>query len=100
MSGEHAQDKVKISVLFCFHHTAAAVRINNRFPLDFMFQLSEEEAAALKSHSATSKTGRGGRRYLPYAFTEHGALMLASILTSTIAVKVSIQIVRAFLAPA
>jgi hypothetical protein len=46
----------------------------NRFPLDFMFQLSEEEAAALRSHSATSKTGRGGRRYLPYAFTEHGDL--------------------------
>ena len=68
----------------------------DRFPLDFMFQLSEKEALALRSHSATSKTGRGGRRYLPYVFTEHGALMLASVLTSTIAVDVSIQIVRAF----
>jgi len=68
----------------------------DRFPLDFMFQLSEEEAAALRSHSATSNTGRGGRRYLPYVFTEHGALMLASVLTSKIAVDVSIQIVRAF----
>src|SRR6266481_258544 len=62
----------------------------DRFPLDFMFQLSEKEALALRSHSATSKTGRGGRRYLPYVFTEHGALMLASVLTSTIAVDVSI----------
>ena len=68
----------------------------DRFPLDFMFQLSEEEAAALRSRSATSNTGRGGRRYLPYVFTEHGALMLASVLTSKIAVDVSIQIVRAF----
>src|SRR6267143_272084 len=51
----------------------------DRFPLDFMFQLSEEEAVDLRSHSATSNTGRGGRRYLPYVFTEHGALMLASV---------------------
>jgi len=68
----------------------------DRFPLDFMFQLNEEEASILRSQNATSKPGSGGRRYLPYVFTEHGALMLASVLTSTIAVDVSIQIVRAF----
>jgi hypothetical protein len=69
----------------------------DRFPLDFMFQLSEKEAFALRSISATKKTGRGGRRYLPYVFTEHGALMLASVLTSTIAVDVSIQMGPGFL---
>src|SRR5258708_1649100 len=68
----------------------------DRFPLDFMFQLNEEEASILRSQNATSKPGSGGRRYLPYVFTEHGALMLASVLTSKIAVDVSIQIVRAF----
>jgi predicted DNA binding protein len=68
----------------------------DRFPPDFMFQLTDKEAVALRSQSATSKTGRGGRRYLPYVFTEHGALMLASVLNSAIAVDISIQIVRAF----
>ncbi len=54
-----------------------------RFPADFMFQLSAQEAGALRSQIATSKTpSRGGRRYLPYAFTEHGAIMAASILNS------------------
>jgi len=48
-----------------------------RFPPDFMFQLTAEEASALRSQIATSRPGRGGRRYLPYAFTEHGAFMLA-----------------------
>ena len=68
----------------------------DRRRLDFMFPLSEEEAVALRSHSGTSNTGRGGRPYLPYVFAEHGALILASVLTSKIAVDVSIQIVRAF----
>jgi hypothetical protein len=48
-----------------------------RFPVDFMLQLSGEEVAALRSQIATSKTGRGGRRYAPYAFTEHGATLEA-----------------------
>ncbi|TLY74683.1 MAG: ORF6N domain-containing protein [Gammaproteobacteria bacterium] len=63
-----------------------------RFPADFMFQLTVEEREALRSHSATSKTtltGRGGRRYLPYAFTEHGAIMAATILNSPRAVEMS-----------
>jgi len=47
----------------------------DRFPPDFMFQLDDEEHAILRSQIATSNTGRGGRRYLPYAFTEHGAIM-------------------------
>jgi hypothetical protein len=69
-----------------------------RFPGDFMFQLSAEEAAGLRSQFATSKgpAGRGGRRYLPYAFTEHGAIMAATILNSPRAVEMSVYVVRAF----
>ncbi len=65
-----------------------------RFPSDFMFQLNEEEFENLKSHFATSRWG--GRRYLPYVFTEHGAIMLANVLNSPGAVQASIQVVRAF----
>jgi hypothetical protein len=71
-------------------------RNKDRFPPDFLFQLTAEEVDALRSHSATSKPGRGGRRYQPYAFTEHGAVMLASVLNSPAAVAASIQVVRAF----
>jgi hypothetical protein len=67
-----------------------------RFPADFMFRLNPEEADALRSQSATSKPGRGGRRYMPYAFTEHGAIMAASILNSPRAIDVSVHVVRAF----
>ena len=66
-----------------------------RFPVDFMFPLEIHEIAALRSHFAISK-GRGGRRTPPLAFTEHGALMLASVLNSPIAVQASIYVVRAF----
>lgn len=68
----------------------------NRFPEDFMFQLTKEEYESLRSQIATSKTGRGGRRYLPYVFTEHGAIMAANILNSERAVEASVQVVRAF----
>ena len=61
-----------------------------------MFQLSATEYASLRCQIGTSSTGHGGRRYLPYAFTEHGAVMLASLLNSPVAVKASIQVVRAF----
>jgi hypothetical protein len=62
-----------------------------------MFQLTDEEAEALRSQIATSKSpGRGGRRYLPYAFTEHGAIMAATILNSPRAVEMSVYVVRAF----
>ena len=71
-------------------------RNRDRFPEDFMFQLREEEAAVLRSQIATSNNKRGGRRTLPYVFTEHGAVMLASVLNSLIAVRASLQVVRAF----
>ena len=68
----------------------------DRFPKDFMFQLTKAEDQNLKSQIATSKKGHGGRRKLPYAFTEHGAIMLASVLNSERAVETSILVVRAF----
>ncbi len=71
-----------------------------RFPEDFMFQLSAEEFAALRSQSVTSNTsgpsGRGGRRTAPYAFTEQGVAMLSSVLGSTRAIAVNIEIMRTF----
>ena len=57
-------------------------RNQSRFPSDFMFQLEKEEFVNLKSHFATSSSSWGGRRKLPYAFTEHGAIMAASVLNS------------------
>lgn len=67
-----------------------------RFPRDFAFQLTRQELAAMISQNAISKKGRGGRTKLPWAFTEHGAIMLASVLNSPIAVKASVRVVRAF----
>jgi phage regulator Rha-like protein len=67
-----------------------------RFPGDFVLQLSAEEVANLKSQNATSSSSHGGRRTLPYAFTEHGAIMAASVLNSERAVEMSIFVVRAF----
>ena len=75
-----------------------AVKRNlKRFPPDFMFQLTRDEFESLRTQFATSNE-RGGRRYLPYAFTEHGITMLASILRSETAIKMNIAIVRAFIA--
>jgi hypothetical protein len=75
-----------------------AVKRNlSKFPADFMFTLTADEFAALRSQFATSNAGgRGGRRYAPRVFTEHGALMAATILSSPRAVEVSIYVVRAF----
>jgi hypothetical protein len=64
-----------------------------RFPYNFMFQLSRDELKNLRSQFVTSK---GGRRYLPYAFTEQGVAMLSGVLKSDVAVKISIQIMNAF----
>lgn len=69
----------------------------DRFPEDFMFQLTKEEFEGLRSQFATSNKGRGGRRYSPNVFTEHGAVMLASILNSPTAIAASIKVVRAFI---
>jgi len=75
-----------------------AVRRNpEKFPSDFMFQLAVAEVESLRCQTGTSKPGRGGRRYLPYAFTEHGALMAANVLNSPQAVQMSVFVVRAFL---
>ncbi len=68
----------------------------NRFPEDFMFELTQEESESLRSQIATSKINRGGRRYFPYAFTEQGVAMLSSVLRSERAVEVNIQIMRTF----
>lgn len=72
----------------------AVARNEERFPMDFMFQLTEIEWENLKSQSVISTWG--GRRKLPYAFTEHGVLMLSSVLKSKKAVQVNIQIMRVF----
>jgi len=74
----------------------AVKRNQNRFPNDFMFQLTPEEAANLRCQIGTSSSQYGGRRYLPYAFTEHGALMLANVLNSERAAQTSVMVVRAF----
>ena len=67
----------------------------SRFPEDFMFQLTSDEA--LRCHFGTSKKkGKGGRRYLPYAFTEHGILILSSVLNSLRASQINVHIIRAF----
>ncbi len=68
-----------------------------RFPADFMFQLTAEETGSLRSQIATLTTGRGRhRKYLPYVFTEHGAIMAATILNSPRAIEMSVYVVRAF----
>lgn len=68
-----------------------------RFPADFMFRLNTQEASVLRSQIATLKPGRGQhRKHLPYAFTEHGAIMAATILNSARAAEMSVYVVRAF----
>jgi len=88
-----------------FNLNKAMKRNIRRFPDDFMFQLTKEEAESLtfqfgmsdlRSQSGISKPGRGGRRYLPYAFTEQGVAMLSTVLRSNRAVQVNIAIMRAF----
>ncbi len=74
----------------------AVKRNENRFPPEFRFQLTEEEFSNLRSQIVTSSSSHGGRRYLPYAFTEQGVAMLSAVLRSETAVKVSIQIMQAF----
>ena len=80
-----------------FNLNKAVKRNLDRFPSDFMFQVTREEAASLRFQIGMSKpTGRGGRRTLPYVFTEQGVAMLSSVLSSKRAIQVNILIMRAF----
>jgi hypothetical protein len=74
----------------------AVKRSEERFPKEFMFRLTNKEYESLRSQFVTSKKGRGGRRYLPYVFTEQGVSMLSAVLNSKTAIKISIQIINAF----
>ncbi|HJX64053.1 MAG TPA: ORF6N domain-containing protein [Polyangia bacterium] len=76
----------------------AVKRNMERFPADFAFQLTREEYESLRSQMVILKAGRGAhRKYLPYVFTEHGAVMAASVLNSPKAVEMSVEVVRAFM---
>jgi hypothetical protein len=90
-------DLAKVYGIPTFRLNEAVKRNRDRFPDDFLFQLSKDEHDALTSQNAMSNKGRGGRRTLPYAFTEHGAVMAANILNSDRAVQMSIFVVRAFI---
>jgi hypothetical protein len=110
------RDLAKIYGVPTFRFNEAIKRNRHRFPADFMFQLTRAEFdnlqaqaanssqiamnsgkhAALRSQIAISKHGRGGRRTLPYAFTEHGALQAANVLRSPRAVQMSVFVIRAF----
>lgn len=75
----------------------AVMRNLAKFPADFMFELTAQEWESLRSQFVTLKTGRGQhRKYMPYVFTEHGAIMAATLLNSPRAVEVSVYVVRAF----
>jgi phage regulator Rha-like protein len=74
----------------------AVSRNIDRFPPDFAFQLSPDEFESLRCQFGTSNNSRGGRRYLPFVFTEQGVSMLSAVLNTSIAIKISIQIIRAF----
>jgi len=79
------------------HQLNQAVKRNpKRFPKDFMFQLTEDEWESLRSQFVISKNTRGGRRYAPNVFTEHGVSMLSTVLNSERAIEVNISIMRTF----
>ncbi len=80
-----------------FRFNEAVKRNQERFPSDFRFQLTQVESDHLISQIAISSSGHGGRRKLPWAFTEHGAIMAANVLNSPQAVQMSVFVVRAFL---
>ena len=90
-------DMARIYGVPTFRFNEAVKRNRERFPSDFLFQLTPKENEVLTSQIAMSKAGRGGRRTLPYAFTEKGAVMAANILNSPSAVRMSIFVVRAFI---
>jgi len=78
------------------HLNQQVKRNRDRFPADFLFPLTKAENESLRSQIVPSNVGRGGRRYLPHAFTEHGAIMAATVLNSKRAIAMSIFVVRAF----
>jgi hypothetical protein len=88
-------DLARIFGVQTFRFNEAVKRNRERFPADFMFQLTREEHANLISQIAISSS-HGGRRKLPYAFTENGAVMAANVLNSPAAVRMSVFVVRAF----
>ena len=89
-------DLAQIYAVLSWRLNEQVKRNRDRFPADFMFQLTDDENQALTSQIARSKKGRGGRRTFPYAFTEHGAFMVANVLNSPRAVQMSVFVVRAF----
>lgn len=90
-------DLARIYGVPTFRLNEAVKRNMNKFPDDFLFRLTKVEFDGLTSQIAMSNKGRGGRRTLPFAFTEHGAIMAANILKSERAVQMSIFVVRAFI---
>ncbi len=91
------KDLAEIYGVETFRLNESVKRNSSRFPTDFMFQLTPDEFKSLISQNAISnKTGRGGTRKLPYAFTEQGVAMLSSVLNSETAIQVNIQIIRVF----
>jgi hypothetical protein len=99
LRGQRVMLSGDLAVLYGVEHRAliqAVKRNRRRFPPDFMFQLNREEQRSLRSQFVISKKGRGGTRYTPSAFTEHGVAMLSSVLRSAKAIEVNIKIVRTF----
>jgi hypothetical protein len=92
----HDSDLARIYGVPTFRLNEAVKRNRERFPADFLLQLTPDEFANLISQSAISSSGHGGRRKLPWAFTEHGAIMAANVLSSRRAVEMSIHVIRAF----
>jgi hypothetical protein len=90
-------DLAKLYGVATFRFNEAVKRNRPRFPDDFLFQLTKEEVEGLTSQSAMSKSGSGGRRTLPWAFTEHGALQASNVLNSPRAVAMSVYVIRAFI---
>jgi len=89
-------DLARIYAIPTFRLNEAVKRNRVRFPTDFIFQLTPQEVADLTSQFAMSSSPHGGRRTLPYAFTEHGAIMAAMVLNSSQAVQMSVLVIRAF----
>jgi ORF6N domain len=90
-------DLAKLYGVATFRFNEAVKRNRPRFPDDFLFQLTREEAEGLTSQSAMSKPGSGGRRTLPWAFTEHGSLQASNVLNSPRAIAMSVYVIRAFI---